>query len=75
MLGAYVISSDNYEIYYNKARRIRRVIYNAYQEAFNRYDILMSPESLKTAPLLSDNKVDDEKHRSEYLMLQLIWLE
>ena len=67
MLGAYVISSDNYEIYYNKARRIRRVIYNAYQEAFNRYDILMSPESLKTAPLLSDNKVDDEKHRSEIL--------
>lgn len=68
MLGAYVLSPDNYETYYNKARKIRRVVCNAYEDAFNRFDILMSPESLKTAPLLSDNdSADEEKYRSEIL--------
>lgn len=68
MLGAYMLSSDNYESFYNKARRIRTLISRAYEEAFNKYDLLLSPESLNTAPLLSSNNTaSKDKHRSEIL--------
>lgn len=70
MLGAYVIKPDNYETYFNKARRIRRIICQAYEEAFNKYDLILSPESLNTAPLLSNNSDKStmkNKHRSEIL--------
>lgn len=53
MLGAYVLSSGNYEAYYNKARKIRGIISRAYDEAFKKYDILISPGSHCTAPLLN----------------------
>lgn len=68
MLGAYMLSSNNYEAFYNKARRIRSVVSCAYEEAFNKYDILLSPESPYTAPLLSsDNSQSNKKHHSEIL--------
>jgi len=54
MLGAFVLSNENYEKYYNKARKIRRIISEAYDKAFERYDIILSPVVLKTAPLLSE---------------------
>ena len=55
MLGTYVLSSDKYETYFNKARKIRRIISQAYEEAFKKYDILISPTSPNTAPLLNSN--------------------
>lgn len=68
MLGTYMLSSDNYEAYYNKARRIRSIISGAYEQAFKKYDIILSPESLNTAPSLSDdNTPKPKKHRSEIL--------
>lgn len=54
MLGAYMISSGNYEAYYNKARKIRSLISRAYDRVFSKYDILVFPEAISTAPLLSD---------------------
>ncbi|TAH68875.1 MAG: Asp-tRNA(Asn)/Glu-tRNA(Gln) amidotransferase subunit GatA [Anaerolineaceae bacterium] len=68
MLGAYMLSSDKYEAYYNKARRIRTIISKTYDEAFNKYDILLSPESPNTAPLLSDDYSSSKnKQKSEIL--------
>lgn len=68
MFGALVQGPDNYDRYYNKAMKVRRLIYNEYQEAFNRYDILLSPESLTTAPHFSYNNNDPEdKYRTEIL--------
>ncbi len=68
MLGAFMISSGNYETYYNKARRIRNTISRAYNKAFDKYDILLSPESINTAPLLSsDSTQTNKKHKSEIL--------
>lgn len=68
MLGAFTQSSDNYEIYYNKARKVRRVIFQAYEDAFNKYDILLSPESFSTAPPLNINYNNPmKKYRSEML--------
>ena len=68
MLGAFTQSPGKYEDYYNKARKIRRLIYQAYEEAFEKYDVLLSPEQIKTAPPLN-YKVNDpkEKHQSEML--------
>lgn len=60
MLGAFVLSKDNYDSYYNKARRIRRLISQAYEKAFEKYDIILSPDSLYTVPLLN-KKPDYEK--------------
>lgn len=68
LLGTYMLSSGNYEAYYNKARRIRSIISRSYEEAFKKYDIILSPESLTTAPLLSsDNSSSTNKYRSEML--------
>lgn len=68
MLGAFMLRSGNYETYYNKARKIRSAISRAYEEAFDKYDILLSPESLNTAPLInSDNRPSARKHLSEIL--------
>lgn len=56
MLGAFVLSRGNYDAYYIKAGKIRRLISEAYRKAFERYDIIMSPVTLRTAPPLSEKK-------------------
>lgn len=68
MLGTFSQSPGNYEDYYNKAIRVRRLIHQAYEEAFEKYDVLLSPEQLRTAPPL-DYKISDpmEAHQSEML--------
>ena len=68
MLGAFTQGPGNYEAYYNKAMKVRRLIYDEYQEAFDKYDILLSPESLTTAPHINYNNNDPkDKYRSEML--------
>lgn len=64
MLGAFVLSKDNFEKYYNKARKIRRIICEAYENAFERYDIILCPETLETAPLLADIDITEPKKSS-----------
>lgn len=54
MVGTFVLSKDNYEKYYNKARKIRALINRAYEKAFERYDIILCPETLCTAPPLKN---------------------
>ncbi|NLJ90190.1 MAG: Asp-tRNA(Asn)/Glu-tRNA(Gln) amidotransferase subunit GatA [Clostridiales bacterium] len=49
LLGSYVLSSDNYDTYYDKALRIRRLISNEFDDFFSNYDILLGPTSLFTA--------------------------
>lgn len=68
MLGAFLQGPGNYDAYHNKAMKVRRLIYNEYQEVFNKYDILLSPESLTTAPHFSSNNNDyKDKYRLEML--------
>ncbi len=49
MVGTYVLSSGYYYAYYKKAQRVRTVIKNAYNELFNKYDLLLTPTSPTTA--------------------------
>ena len=49
MVGTYVLSSGYYDAYYKKAQKVRTVISNAYNELFEKYDVLLTPTSPITA--------------------------
>lgn len=43
MLGTYVLSSGYYEAYYGKAQRVRTLIREDFERAFNQVDVLLTP--------------------------------
>ena len=45
MLGTYALSSGYYDAYYGKAQQVRTVIKREHDDAFERFDILVSPTS------------------------------
>ena len=45
MLGTYVLRADSYEAYYGRAMRVRRLIAQDYQRAFETCDLIASPTS------------------------------
>jgi len=45
MLGTYVLSSGYYDAYYLKAARVRTLIANDFENAFNSCDVVISPAS------------------------------
>jgi len=57
MLGTFALSSGYYEAYYLKALRVRRLIRNDFDKAFEHCDVIASPASPTTAfPLGALNK-------------------
>lgn len=49
MLGSFVLSSGYFDAYYKKALQVRGLIKNSFDEAFSRYDTILSPVSPTTA--------------------------
>ena len=49
MVGTYVLSSGYYDAYYKKAQKVRTVIKDAYNKLFDKYDLLLTPNSPTTA--------------------------
>lgn len=49
MLGTYVLSSGYYDAYYKKAQQVRTVIRKAFDDAFDKYDVILSPTTTETA--------------------------
>ena len=49
ILGTYVLSSGYYDAYYKKAQKVRTIIKDAYDELFEKYDVLLTPTSPTTA--------------------------
>ncbi len=49
LLGNYVLSSGYYDAYYKKAQNLRGLIIKAFNEAFNKFDVLLTPTSPVTA--------------------------
>jgi aspartyl-tRNA(Asn)/glutamyl-tRNA(Gln) amidotransferase subunit A len=45
MLGTYALSAGYYEAYYGQAQKVRTVISREFSEAFERFDVLISPTS------------------------------
>ena len=58
MLGTYSLSSGYYDAYYLKAQKIRTLITWEFQEAFQRYDILITPTSPTVAFRLGEKTED-----------------
>ena len=49
MLGTYSLSAGYYEAYYGQAQKVRTLLISDYREAFERFDLLVSPTSPSTA--------------------------
>ncbi|MCU0446824.1 MAG: Asp-tRNA(Asn)/Glu-tRNA(Gln) amidotransferase subunit GatA [Microscillaceae bacterium] len=49
MLGTFVLSADYYDAYYTKAQKVRRLIQEATNEIFKKYDFLVMPTTPRTA--------------------------
>lgn len=58
MLGTYVLSAGYYDAYYLKAQKVRTLIKNNFEEAFNKVDIILTPTSPNTAFKFGE-KMDD----------------
>lgn len=61
MIGAYVLSAGYYDAYYLKALRVRTLIKQSFDQAFENYDIILSPVAPQTAPLLGESLKDPLK--------------
>lgn len=49
MVGTYALSAGYYDAYYRKAQKIRRLIKNDFQSAFEEVDVIMGPTAPHTA--------------------------
>ncbi len=58
MLGTYALSAGYYDAYYLKALKVRTLIKQDFDRAFEKYDVLVSPTSPSTA-FRKGEKVDD----------------
>jgi aspartyl-tRNA(Asn)/glutamyl-tRNA(Gln) amidotransferase subunit A len=58
MLGTYALSAGYYDAYYLKAQKVRTLIRREFDQAFEKYDALITPTS-PTLPFKIGEKVDD----------------
>jgi aspartyl-tRNA(Asn)/glutamyl-tRNA(Gln) amidotransferase subunit A len=58
MLGTYALSAGYYDAYYLKAQRVRTLIRREFDQAFEQFDVLVTPTS-PTVPFGIGEKVDD----------------
>lgn len=61
MLGSFVLSSGYYDAYYLKALRTKALIKKAFDKAFEKYDVILSPAAPTTAPKLGESLSDPIK--------------
>ena len=61
MLGSFVLSSGYYDAYYLKALRTKALIKKAFDEAFEKYDMILAPAAPTTAPELGKSLSDPIK--------------
>ena len=58
LLGAFVLSSGYYDAYYKKALQVKAAIKDAFDQAFRRCDLLLTPAAPAAAPRLGDSLGD-----------------
>lgn len=58
MLGSFVLSSGYYDAYYLKALRTKALIKQAFDKAFESYDVILGPAAPTTAPKLGESLSD-----------------
>ena len=58
MLGTYILSAGYYDAYYKRAQRVRRLIKNDFDFAFENVDVILTPTSPTTAFKFGDKTTD-----------------
>ncbi len=58
LLGTFVLSTGYYDAYYKKALQVKAVVKKAFDEAFSKYDLLLTPVAPTTAPKLGTSLSD-----------------
>lgn len=61
MLGSFALSSGYYDAYYLKALKTKALIKNAFDKAFEKYDVIVAPAAPTTAPELGKSLSDPMK--------------
>ena len=61
MLGSFVLSSGYYDAYYLKALKVKALIKEEFDKAFEKYDIILGPVAPTTAPKLGASLSDPLK--------------
>ena len=61
MVGSYLLSGDNADVYYTKALQIRNGIRESFKEAFEKYDLIIGPNATTTAYNLGEGLDDPLK--------------
>lgn len=66
LLGTFVLSAGYYDAYYKKALQAKALIQRAFDEAFDKYDLLLTPVSPTAAPRLGGSLGDPlQMYRSD----------
>jgi len=58
MLGTYVLSAGYYDAYYLKAQKVRRLIKNDFDKAFEKVDLILTPTAPTTAFKIGEKSGD-----------------
>ncbi|PJI09030.1 MULTISPECIES: Asp-tRNA(Asn)/Glu-tRNA(Gln) amidotransferase subunit GatA [Clostridium] len=58
MLGTYALSSGYYDAYYKRALKLKKKIKNQFKEAFEKYDLILSPVSPVLPFKIGERKAD-----------------
>ena len=58
LIGTYVLSAGYYDAYYNQARRVRKMIWNDFAEAYKTCDVLLTPTAPTPAFAIGENQQD-----------------
>jgi aspartyl-tRNA(Asn)/glutamyl-tRNA(Gln) amidotransferase subunit A len=58
MLGTYSLSAGYYEAYYGQAQKVRTLVIRDFDQAFERFDLLVGPTSPTTAFRLGERTED-----------------
>jgi aspartyl-tRNA(Asn)/glutamyl-tRNA(Gln) amidotransferase subunit A len=61
LIGSYVLSSGFFDAYYLQAQKARTLLINAFNEAFEKYDVLIGPVAPTPAFALGENTEDPVK--------------
>ena len=61
LIGTYVLSAGYYDAYYIKAQKVRRLIANDFDKAFESCDVLLTPTAPSAAFKLGENQDDPVK--------------
>ncbi len=72
MLGTYALSAGYYDAYYLKAQKVRTLIRQEFDQAFSRFDAVVTPTS-PTVPFKIGEKADDplQMYRSDVCTLPI----